>query len=127
MKAFLRSVGLVLLFLATLFMFMNGVVVASFRGDQIVAVFALQWGALVLMALLIASVVACARRKPMRPWLLSYAGLAFALLLATVVSWHIVDDRECPAYPAEPGGCFNPQLRQLDRSVDTTATVHRAR
>lgn len=42
MKTLLRSVGLVLLFLATLFMFMNGVVVASFRGDQIVAVFALQ-------------------------------------------------------------------------------------
>lgn len=111
MKAFLRSLGLSLLFLATFFLYVQGVVVASFRGDQIVAVYAMQWGSIVLVALLIAAVVAGAKHKPMRPWLLGYAGLASALLLATVISWHIIDDRECPARPATPGGCFNPQLQ----------------
>jgi hypothetical protein len=111
MSTILRCLGIVLLFLGTVFMYLNGVVVASFRGDQVVAVLALQWGALLLLALLIAAVVAGAKHKPMRPWLLSFAGLATVLLLTTIVSWHVVDDRECPAYPEEPGGCFNPQLR----------------
>lgn len=111
MKAFLLSLGLVLLFLATFFFYAQGVVVASFRGDQIVAVYAMQWGSFVLVALLIAAGVARSKHKPMRPWLLGYAGLASALLLATVISWHIIDDRECPARPATPGGCFNPQLQ----------------
>ena len=111
MKAVLRCLGLVLLFLITAYMYVTGVVIASFRGDQIVAVYAFQLGAIVLLGLLIAAVVAGAKHKPMRPWLLSYAGLASALILATIISWHIIDDRECPARPATPGGCFNPQLQ----------------
>jgi hypothetical protein len=43
--------------------------------------------------------------------LLCFAALTIAIMLATVVSWHIVGDRECPAYPTTPDGCFNPQLR----------------
>ncbi len=107
--------GIVLLFLGTVFMYLNGVVVASFRGDQIVAVYALQGGAIALASLLIATVVARAKSRPMRPWLVSFAGLATALLLATIVSWHIIDSRECPAYPERPGGCFNPQLQELEK------------
>ncbi len=103
---------MLLLFLGAAYMYVLGLVVASFRGDQIIAAYAFQFGPFVLVALLIAAVVAAAKHKSMRPWLLSYAGLAAALLLASIISWHIVDDRECPAYPETPGGCFNPQLRQ---------------
>jgi ABC-type uncharacterized transport system permease subunit len=115
MKTFLRWLGIALLFLGTVFMYLNGMVVASFRGDQIVAVYALQWGAIALVLLLIAAVVARAKSRPMRPWFVSFAGLASALLLATIVSWHIIDSRECPAYPERPGGCFNPQLQELEK------------
>jgi ABC-type uncharacterized transport system permease subunit len=115
MKTFLRWLAIVMLFLGTAFMYLNGVVVGSFRGDQIVAVYALQWGAIALVSLLIAAVFARARSRPMRPWLVSFAGLATALLVATIVSWHIIDSRECPAYPETPGGCFNPQLRELEK------------
>ncbi|HEV2068394.1 MAG TPA: hypothetical protein VGR26_01220 [Acidimicrobiales bacterium] len=115
MKTFLGWLGVVLLFLGTAFMYLTGLVVASFRGDQLVAVYALQWGAIVLGLLLVVAVVARAKRKPMQPWLVAFAGLTTALLLATIVSWHIVDRRECPAYPETPGGCFNPQLRELEK------------
>jgi drug/metabolite transporter (DMT)-like permease len=115
MKTFLQWLGIVLLFLGTVYMYLDGVVVASFRGDQIVAVYALQGGAIALVSLLIAAVVARAKSKPMRPWLVSFAGLATAVLVATIVSWHIIDSRECPAYPERPGGCFNPQLRELEK------------
>ena len=115
MKTFLGWLGAVLLFLSTAFMYLTGLVVASFRGDQLVAVYALQWGAIVLALLLFAAVVARVKQKPMRAWLVAFAGLTAALLLATIVSWHIVDRRECPAYPETPGGCFNPQLRELEK------------
>ncbi len=114
MKTVLGWLGAGLLFLDTAFMYLSGVVVASFRGDQLVAVYPLQWGAIVLALLLIAAVVARTKRKPVRSWLVAFAGLTVALLLATIVSWHIIDRRECPAYPETPGGCFNPQLRELE-------------
>ena len=69
MKTFLGWLGAVLLFLGTAFMYLTGLVVASFRGDQLVAVYALQWGAIVLGLLLVVAVVARAKRNPMRPWL----------------------------------------------------------
>jgi ABC-type uncharacterized transport system permease subunit len=85
-KTFLGWLGVVLQFVGTVFMYLIGVVVASFRGDQLVAVFALQWGAIVLALLLIAAVVARAKRKPMQPWLVAFAGLTTVVLLATIVS-----------------------------------------
>lgn len=111
MSSVRRFVGIALLMVATAFAFLNGVITASFRGDQIVAVYALQLGSVVLFGILIGAVVAHVRHMPMRPWLLCFAALAAAIMLTTVVSWHIVDHRECPAYPTTPGGCFNPQLR----------------
>jgi hypothetical protein len=107
----LRFVGIALLVVVTVFAFLDGVVVASFRGDQIVAAYALQLGSVVLLGILIGAVVAHFRHRSMRPWMLCFAALAAAVVLTTVVSWHIVDDRECPAYPTTPDGCFNPQLR----------------
>ncbi len=105
-----------MLFLGTFFMYVNGVVVASFRGDQIVAVYAFQWGAFVLVALLIAAVVAAATHRSMRPWLISYLGLVTILILVTTISWHIVDDRDCPPFdPDRLGTCFNPQLTPAEK------------
>lgn len=95
----------------TVFSYLDGVIVSSFRGDQIVAAYAQQLGSVVLLGILIGAMVAHFRQRSMRPWMLCYAALAVAVLLVTVVSWHIVDDRECPAYPTTPTGCFNPQLR----------------
>jgi MFS-type transporter involved in bile tolerance (Atg22 family) len=112
----LRTLGIVVLFLGTFFIYVNGVVVASFRGDQIVAVYALQWGALVLVALLIGAVVAAARHSSMRPWLISYFGLLTILLVVTIVSWHIIDDRDCPPFnPDRLGTCFNPQIPPVEK------------
>ena len=111
MSSVLRFVGIALLVVATAVAFLNGVVIASFRGDQIVAAYALQLGSVVLLGILIGAVVAHFRRRSMRPWMLCFAALTAAIMLATVVSWHIIDDRECPAYATTPDGCFNPQLR----------------
>ena len=111
MNSVLRLMAIALLVVATAFAFLNGVVVASFRGDQIVAAYALQLGSVALLGILVGAVVAHFRHRSMRPWMLCFAALTTAIMLATVVSWHIVDDRECPAYPATPDGCFNPQLR----------------
>lgn len=111
MNPVLRFVGIALLVLGTVFAFLNSVIIASFRGDQIVAAYALQLGSVVLFGTLIGAVVAHLRERSMRPWMLCFAALTAAIMLTTVVSWHIVDDRECPAYPTKPGGCFNPQLR----------------
>ena len=108
MNSVLRPVGIALLVVATAFTFLNGVIVASFRGDQIVAAYALQHGSVVLLGILIGAVVAQLRHRSMRPWMLCFAALTAAIMLATVVSWHIIDDR---AYPTTPDGCFNPQLR----------------
>jgi MFS-type transporter involved in bile tolerance (Atg22 family) len=69
-------------------------VVASFRGDQLVAVYALQWRALVLVVLLIGAVVAAARHSSMCPWLISYFGLLTILIVVTIISWHIIDARD---------------------------------
>ena len=80
-------------------------------GDQVVAIYALELGSVVLLGILIGAVAAHFRQRAMRPWMLCFAALSGVILLATVVSWHIVDDRECPAYPTTPDGCFNPQLR----------------
>jgi ABC-type uncharacterized transport system permease subunit len=111
MKSVLRFVGIALLVVVTVFAFLDSVIVASFRGDQIVAAYALQLGSAVLLAILIGAVTAHFRDRSMRPWMLCYAVLAAAIMLVTVVSWHIIDDRECPAYPTTPEGCFNLQLR----------------
>lgn len=111
MNSVLRFVGIALLVVVTVFAFLSSVMVASFRGDQIVAAYALQLGSVVLLGILIGAVVAHVRHRAMRPWMLCYAALAAAIMLATVVSWHIIDDWECPAYPTTPDGCFNPQLR----------------
>ena len=111
MNSVLRFVGIGLLVVATVVAFLEGVVVASFRGDQIVAAYALQLGSVVLLGILVGAVVAHFRHRPMRPWMMGFAALSAAIMLATVVSWHIIDDRECPAYPTTPDGCFNPQLR----------------
>jgi chromate transport protein ChrA len=111
MNSVLRFVGIALLVVATVWAFLTGVIVASFRGDQIVAVYALQLGSVVLLGILIGAVVSRLRHRSMRPWMLGFAALTVAIMLATVVSWHIIDDRECPAYPTTPDGCFNPQLR----------------
>ena len=111
MNSVLRFVGIALLVVATVWAFLTGVIVASFRGDQIVAAYALQLGSVVLLGILIGAVVSHLRHRSMRPWMLGFAALTVAIMLATVVSWHIVDDRECPAYPTTPDGCFNPQLR----------------
>ena len=111
MNSKLRLVGIAVLVVVTVFAFLNSVIIASFRGDQIVAVYALQLGSIVLLGLLIGAIVAHVRHRAMRPWMLCFSALAAAMMLVTVVSWHIVDDRECPAYPTTPDGCFNPQLR----------------
>lgn len=111
MSSALRFLGIALLVVLTVFAFLNSVIVASFRGDQVVAAYALQLGSIVLLGILIGAVVAHFRQRSMRPWMLCFAALAVAIMLATVVSWHIVDDRKCPAYPTTPDGCFNPQLR----------------
>lgn len=111
MKPVLRFVGIALLFVATVLAYLDGVIVASFRGDQIVAAYALQFGSIVLFGILIGAVVAHFRHRSMRPWMLCFAALTAGIMLASVVSWHIIDDRECPAYATTPGGCFNPQLR----------------
>jgi hypothetical protein len=111
MKSALRSVGIALLVVVTVFALLNSLVIASFRGDQIVAAYALQLGSIVLLGILIGAGVAHSRHRSIRRWMLCFAALSAAIMLVTVVSWHIVDDRECPAYPTNPGGCFNPQLR----------------
>lgn len=111
MSSALRFVGIAFLVVAAAFAFLMGVITASFRGDQIVAAYALQLGGLVLLGILTGAVVAHYRHRSMRPWMLCFAALTAVIMLATVVSWHIIDDRECPAYPTTPGGCFNPQLR----------------
>ena len=111
MNSTLRFVGIAILVIVTVFAFLNSVVISSFRGDQIVAVYALQLGSIALLGLLIGAIVAHRRHRSMRPWMLCFSALAAAIMLVTVVSWHIVDDRECPAYPTTPDGCFNPQLR----------------
>lgn len=76
MKALLQSLGMLLLFLDTAYMYVLGLVVASFRGDQIVAAYTFQFGPFVLVALLIAAVVAAASTSrcghgwcPMQDWL----------------------------------------------------------
>ncbi len=46
---------MLLLFLGAAYMYVLGLVVASFRGDQIIAAYAFQFGPFVLVALLIAS------------------------------------------------------------------------
>lgn len=111
MKPVLRFVGIAFLVVATVVVYLEGVVIPSFRGDQIVAAYATQLGSVVLLGILIGAVVTHVRHRSMRPWILSYAALAAAIILASVVSWHVIDDRECPAYPTTPDGCFNPQLR----------------
>lgn len=111
MNSVLKFVGIALLVVATVWAFLSGVIIASFRGDQIVAVYALQLGSVVLFGMLIGAVVSHLKHRSMRPWMLGFAALTVAIALATVVSWHIIDDRECPAYPKEPDGCFNPKLR----------------
>jgi peptidoglycan/LPS O-acetylase OafA/YrhL len=111
MNSTLRFVGLAILVIVTVYAFLNSVIIAAFRGDQIVAVYALQLGSIVLFGLLIGAIVAHFRHRSMRLWMLCFSALAAAIMVVTVVSWHIVDDRECPAYPTTPDGCFNPQLR----------------
>lgn len=111
MNSKLRLVGIAVLVIVAVFAFLNSVIIASFRGDQIVAVYVLQLGSIVLLGLLIGAIVAHSKQRSMRPWMLCFFALAAAIMLVTVVSWHIIDDRECPAYPTTPDGCFNPQLR----------------
>ena len=111
MSSVLRLGGIALLVVATVLAFLDGVIVASYRGDQVVAAYALQLGSIVLLGILTGAVVAHFRNRSMRPWMLCFAALAAAIVLASVISWHVIDDRECPAYPTTPGGCFNPQLR----------------
>jgi len=111
MNSVLRFVGIALLVVATAVAYLFGVIIASFRGDQIVTVHALQLGSVVLLGILIGAVVGHFRHRSMRPWMLCFAALTVAIILASVVSWHIIDDRRCPAYATTSEGCFNPQLR----------------
>ncbi len=66
-------------------------VVASFRGDRLPTVIALQWGAPFLCGLVIAAMVAVGRTKPMRPWLLAYLPALASITVVSVITWHIID------------------------------------
>jgi hypothetical protein len=59
------------------------------------------WEASCFSGIRIGAVVAHFRHRSLRPWMLCFAALTAAIILATVVSWHIVDDRTV----------FNTQLR----------------